>query len=184
MSGPGGLSPEGRVRFEETVLPHLDAAYNLARHLLRDADRAQDAVQDSFLRAMTYFDGFRGGDSRAWLLAIVRNTCFDRLERERRRSGDAEFNEEIHGADQAGPSPETSLRARVASETVERALGELPPELREAVVLRELEGLSYKEIAQVAGVPVGTVMSRLSRGRERLHRVLGADGGKEGDRAV
>ena len=161
------------------MLPHLDAAYNLARYLLRDADRAQDAVQDSFLRAMTYFGGYRGGDSRAWLLAIVRNACFDQIERDRRRSGDAEFNEEIHVSDQAEPSPEATLRARVASETVERALEGLPPELREAVVLRELEGLSYKEIAHVAGVPVGTVMSRLARGRERLHRALGAGGGEE-----
>jgi RNA polymerase sigma-70 factor, ECF subfamily len=162
-------------RFEAAMLPHLDAAHNLARYLLRDPAGAADAVQDAYLRALRHFGGWRGGDARAWLLTIVRNVCHSSRPR-----GDAsvEFDETIHSGDIATRDPAADLDRRVLRETLGRALERLPEEFREVIVLRELEGLSYKEIADVTGVPVGTVMSRLSRGRERLRQALSAE--KEG----
>jgi RNA polymerase sigma-70 factor (ECF subfamily) len=158
------LSARELDRFNERVLPYLDAAYNLARYLLRDGHEAEDAVQDAFLRAIRHFDGFRGVDGRAWLLSIVRNACLTRL-RSRRSSGEiVEFDEEIHTVAEEAPGPEIDLARRAVREGLDR----LPVEFREALVLRELEGLSYKEIAQVSGVPIGTVMSRLARGRKQL----------------
>lgn len=168
------LSPEARKRFDAEVLPHIDAAYNLARHLMRDAQDAEDAVQESCLRAIRHFAGFRGGDGRAWLLAIVRNACFTELRRRRAAGERVVFDEEQHTEADPTPGPEADLDRAIAAGSLDAALAQLPIEFREALVLRELEDLSYKEIAQVAGVPVGTVMSRLARARERLSRILGA----------
>jgi len=171
---PQHLSPEQRDRFQKSVLPWLDAAYNLARYLLRDVHEAEDAVQEAFLRAVRHFDGFRGGDGRAWLLSIVRNTCFTQLRR-RRSAGEAiEFAEEMHSTEPEGSGPVADLERTVAAEQVREGLARLAVEFREVLVLRELEGLSYKEIAQVAGVPIGTVMSRLARARRQLLVALGA----------
>jgi len=158
-------------RFEAIVLPHLDAAYTLARHLTRDEDGAQDVVQDACLRALRYFGGYRGAEessARAWLLAIVRNTAYTWRQHHREGGREAVFDEEIHSEAVADLHPEAALLQTAARESLQEALDRLPVEFREVIVLRELEGLSYKEISDVAGVPVGTVMSRLSRARQRL----------------
>jgi RNA polymerase sigma-70 factor (ECF subfamily) len=160
-------------RFERLVLPHLDDAYTLARYLLRDEHDAQDVVQDAVLRALRYFDGYREGDARAWLLAIVRNCCMTWLQRDRAKdvlSFDA-------GAVSLADPRETDARAIQRSEraALARALDALPDEFREVIVLREIQELSYKEISDVIGVPIGTVMSRLARGRKRLASALGLD---------
>ena len=173
------LSPRELSRFDECVLPYLDAAHNLARYLLRDAHDAEDAVQDAFLRAIRHFEGFRGVDGRAWLLSIVRNTCFTRLRGRPSRSESVEFDEEIHSLGEAVPGPEVDLARKAATESVHEGLQRLPVEFREVLVLRELEGMSYKEIAQVTGVPIGTVMSRLARGRKQLLLALAPTGLKE-----
>ena len=167
----------GLARFEATVLPHLDAAYTLARYLTRNAHDAEDVVQDACLRALKYFEGFRGeGDTsaRAWLLAIVRNTAYTWQRRRRVDGLTTEFDETAHSQAAADHRP-VEVGQEDAKETLDRALDRLPPEFREVIVLRELEGLSYKEIGDVAGVPVGTVMSRLSRARARLQEVLRAE---------
>ena len=169
---PRPLAPRDAERFAAAVLPHLDAAFDLARHLMRSDADAEDAVQDACLRALRYFAGFRGGDGRAWLLSIVRNTCFTLL---RRRGGvtTTEFDEEIHGAPEGDPAPETDLARRATAAALQAALEELPLVFREVVVLRELEELSYKEIAQVTGAPIGTVMSRLARPKcDRTRRAI------------
>ena len=161
------------ARFEEVLLPHLPAAYNLARWLVRNHHDAEDLVQEAYLRAFAAFDGFRGGgDGRAWLLTIVRNTCYTRLKQDRVGELTEVFDEEIHTAEDDSSSPESLLLEQADAGLLREALENLPAEYREAIVLRELEGMSYKEIADVAGVPVGTVMSRLARGRERLQRLL------------
>ena len=163
------------LRFEQAVLPHLDAAYNLARWLLRDAHDAEDIVQQSCLRALDAFDRFRGGDTRAWLLTIVRNACFSHLRQRRRHDEDVEAVESID-AQLAAPSaesdPHLALLRRLERDALAAAIEQLPAVFREAFVLREMEGLSYQEIADVAGVPVGTVMSRLARARQRLQETL------------
>jgi RNA polymerase sigma-70 factor (ECF subfamily) len=162
-----------RARFEQVVLPHLDAAYNLARWLLHHEQDAEDVVQEAYLRAFRAFEGFRGGDARAWLLAVVRNTCFTyrkRLQREGQHS--TPFDEEIHGIPADACDPPALLLRQADRQLLRQAVEELPAELREVLVLRELEGLSYKEIAGVAGIPLGTVMSRLTRARQRLQASL------------
>ncbi len=150
-------------------MTHLDAAYNLARWLTHDSHDAEDVVQEAYLRAYRFFDGFHGGeaDGRAWLLAVVRNTCYTWLKRNRPPLPTAPFDEAIHAADESF-NPETLFLQGAAREMLHEALGELTPEFREVVVLRELEGLSYKEIAMVTEAPLGTVMSRLARGRGML----------------
>lgn len=168
----GGLSARDLDRFNERVLPYLDAAHNLARYLLRDGQDAEDAVQDAFVRAIRHFDGFRGTDGRAWLLTIVRNTCLTRLRDRRMGAGSVEFDEEIHTGEDAPPGPVADMERRAAARSVREALDQLAVEFREVLVLRELEGLSYKEIAQISGVPIGTVMSRLARGRRQLQDAL------------
>ena len=160
------------ARFEQTILPHLSAAYNLARWLLRNEDDAQDAVQEACLRAFRFFGGFRGGDGRTWLLTIVRNTCYTHLGQTRARGEPMVFDEEAHSRDAPAEDPETILLRSFEGEQIKRALEDLPIEFREVVILRELEGLSYKEIAGIADVPVGTVMSRLARARKRLQQYL------------
>ncbi len=170
-----GTSAMDRTRnrdfFEQTVIPHLNAAYNLARWLTRNADDAEDLVQDAYLRAFRSFDTFQGQDSRAWLLAIVRNTCFTFL----RKKGDqptAEFDEQIHTATDPFLNAESVLLNQAALGSLQDCMEALPLEFREAIVLRELEELSYKEISDIARVPVGTVMSRIARGRKRLQQCL------------
>ena len=165
-------------RFDEAILPHLDAAYNLARWLMRNDADADDAVQDACLRALRFIGGLRGGDGRVWLLAIVRNTCYSRLKRAKTRGVESEFDDEIHSteAEAANPeaNPEGLLERSRDSAALRQALEDLPEEFREVIVMRELEGMAYKEIAEVAEVPIGTVMSRLARGRKRLQQQLSA----------
>jgi len=156
-------------------MPHLDAAYDLARHLMRNEHDAEDAVQDAFLRALRHFHGFRGGNARAWLLTIVRHTCFTRLRRERGRAGVTAYDDAIHGAADEAQSPESRLASRDAAARVQAALDRLPPKFREVIVLRELEGLTYQEIGHIVRVPAGTVMSRLARARRRMLRALGTE---------
>ena len=169
-----------RERFEQAVLPHLDAAYNLARWLTRNEQDAQDVTQESFLRAFRFFDRYQGGNMRAWLLTIVRNTCYTWLSRNRAPDFAVEFDEDIHSEEMSGSAdPEIQALANADKETVRRALSELPEIFREVLVLREMEGMSYKEIADVASVSLGTVMSRLARARTRLRESLGAALGKE-----
>jgi RNA polymerase sigma-70 factor (ECF subfamily) len=171
---------EERERFEQALLPHLDAAYNLARWLTRDDHDAEDLVQAAYLRALKSFGGFQGANARAWLLTIVRNACYTWLEQKRARGVAMAFDEDIHGVESDATDPEKCLLREEDQQAVRRAVEALPPELREVIVLRELEGLSYKEIAAIAGIPLGTVMSRLARARERLHRRLGGCGDRGG----
>jgi RNA polymerase sigma-70 factor (ECF subfamily) len=153
--------------FDEIILPHLDAAHNFARWLMRGHDEADDVVQEACLRALRYFGTFRGGNARAWLLRIVRNTAFGRLQKNRAQPA-IEFDEEIHDDGREALDPETLLIRRADTQLLEQAMNQLPNRLREVLLLRELEGLSYGEIAEVVGVPMGTVMSSLFRARERL----------------
>jgi RNA polymerase sigma factor (sigma-70 family) len=167
------------ARFEAIVLPHLDAAYNLARWLVRNGTSAEDLVQDAYLRAWKGFSGFRGVDGRGWLLSIVRNTCYTWLRANRRQELAVEFNEDLHSEGSEVPEPERLLAESASRQTLEKALQELSAEFREVIVLRELEELSYKEISEIAGVPVGTVMSRLARARARLQVCLTPPAPKE-----
>ncbi len=160
------------VLYEQTVLPHLDAAYNLARWLLRNDQDAEDVVQDSCLRAFKFLSGFRGGDGRAWLLAIVRNTCYTRLRKNRAHDLALPLDPELHDGPCDDANPETILLRNVDLQLLRQALDALPTESREIIVLRDLEGLAYKEIAQIADLPMGTVMSRLARARKRLQHCL------------
>jgi RNA polymerase sigma-70 factor (ECF subfamily) len=160
------------ARFEQCVLPHLDAAYNLARWLTRNPDDAQDMVQEAYLRAFKFFDTLRGADSRAWLLTIVRNTCYTWLQQNRPRDLAAPFDEDIHSGESDSADPATLVLKSASHQMLKEALEELPAEFREVVVLRDLEGFSYKEIAEIAKIPPGTVMSRLARARERLKQLL------------
>jgi len=153
------------------LVAHLDAAYNLARWLARNESDAEDLVQEAYLRAFSHFDSFRGGDGRSWLLTIVRNCFYDRL----RKNGVhhySVFDESIHSGGQDFVTPETSLLEGERTVLMREALEELPLGLCEVLVLRELEQMSYKEIAHIAGIPVGTVMSRLSRARQQIQQNL------------
>ena len=161
------------AQFERTVMPHLDAAYNLARWLVRNEHDAEDVVQEAYLRAFRFFDGFEGDDGRAWLLAIVRNTSRTWQQRRGASESMTEFNEEKHATAASG-GPEERLLRQADVDTVRWCIEGLPLEYREVVVLRELEELSYKEIAAAAAVPLGTVMSRLARARARLQECLSA----------
>jgi RNA polymerase sigma factor (sigma-70 family) len=170
--------------FEEALLPHLDAAYNLARWLTHNDQDAEDVVQEAYLRALRFFGGFRGGDGRGWLLAIVRNACHDWMQRRAGPAPTMPFDEEIHGPEVAPDDPETLLVQRANQQIVRRALEALPPLSREVLVLRELEGLSYQEIARMVAIPVGTVMSRLARARARLQQQLAGQAGEESGREL
>lgn len=163
-----------QARFERALLPHLDAAHNLARWLLGNAQDAEDVVQDAFVRALTFFDSFHGEDGRGWLLAIIRNTCYDFLRKSRRVTQMLGPVEQLDLAADTALSPEAEQLRQADARLVRESIEALPAEYREVLVLREMEGLSYKEIAQVAGVPIGTVMSRLARARQRLEAALGA----------
>ena len=167
-------TPADRTRFETLVLVHLDAAHNLARWLMRDDHNAHDAVQDASLRAWRSFDSFRGGDGRAWLLTIVRNTCYTLL---RQSKSAAEFEREMTDQTEAAAASDELDPALIAArsadaEAVRGAIEQLPAVLREAIVLREMEAMDYRQIAHVTGAPIGTVMSRLSRARRQLAELL------------
>ena len=156
------------MNFEEAVMPHLDAAYNLARWLTRNEHDAQDMVQEAYLRALRFFGGFHGTDARAWLLTIVRNTCYTCLKRKQAPEFACDFEEAVMTKESDEPDPESSHEMKVQAQLINEAIEKLPVEFREVVILRELEELSYKEIAAITGIPIGTVMSRLSRARKRL----------------
>lgn len=167
-------------RFARVLLPHLDAAYGLAYWLMRNEADAQDAVQEAYLRAYRYFGSFRGGDGRSWLLKIVRNACNELRDRERHTAHAGGLDEDeispemvATGAIIAFPrNPETAAMERADSRLVQQSLRALPQEFREVMILRELHGCGYREIASIVGVPIGTVMSRLARGRRRLLAVI------------
>ncbi|MEO7719212.1 MAG: sigma-70 family RNA polymerase sigma factor [Capsulimonas sp.] len=175
---------EARSRFEHTILPHLAAAYNLARWLTSNDQDAEDVVQEACVRAFRSFDGYRGGDNaRPWLLRIVRNTTYTWLRRNRALEPALSFDESLHALPCEELNPEAIVLRHVDAGLLRQALEELPVEYREAIVLRELEGLSYKEIGEIAAVPLGTVMSRLARARKRLADSLGerlAEGSERG----
>jgi RNA polymerase sigma-70 factor (ECF subfamily) len=160
------------ARFERLIVPHLAAAYNLARWLTRREQDAEDVVQEAYLRAYQFFGGFHGTDGRAWLLAIVRNTCYTWMQRNRPHAAATSFDEEAHGTASEAHDPQAALLTLEDTQLVREALEELPDEFREVIVLRELEGLAYKDIAQIASIPLGTVMSRLARARDRLQQIL------------
>jgi len=159
--------------FEEVVLPHLDAAFNYARWLTKSDADAEDVVQDASVRALRFFSSLRNDDARAWLLTIVRNTWYARFSKAGSADQNAVFDDVKHERLDEQLDPEALLIQQQAVERVHRAIEALPVDFREVVVLRELEGLSYKEIAAVIGTPIGTVMSRLARARERLLAALG-----------
>jgi RNA polymerase sigma-70 factor, ECF subfamily len=175
-----------RARFEREILPHLDAAYNMARWLLRGGHEAEDLTQEALLRAYKYFDGFHGDNAKAWLLTIVRNTCYSWLKgRPKMESMSADDEGELPPEHERAlaedghslPAPDARLIAAADRQLVNAALARLPIAYREILVLREVEELSYKEIAAIADVPIGTVMSRLSRARELLMQSLSHRGG-------
>ena len=165
--------------FEEVMLPHLDAAHNLARWLLRNEEDAKDVVQEAYLRAFKSFGGFHGSNGRAWLLTIVRNTSYTLLKKNRAVDLTTTFDEEIHASGDESASPAIIVEHAEDAELVTKAMDELPAEFREILVLRHQEGLSYKEIADIAQIPPGTVMSRLARARAKLREYLAAQIGKE-----
>lgn len=173
------MAEQGATRFEQVVLPHLDDAYTLACYLLRDQHDAQDAVQESVLRAMRYFDGFRGEDARAWFLTIIRNYCYTW------KKGRATDRSTVAFSDSAGEvadgrATDDLVIQSTENERVRAAVAALPDDLREVIVLRELNEMSYREISEVVGVPMGTVMSRLSRARNRLADALEGDSRRAG----
>ena len=178
MPPPAPPSAPDRRIFEQCVLPHVDAAYNLARHLVRAEADAFDVVQESLLRAWRYFDTFRGhqpADGLPWLLQIVRHASWSLLDRHRTQS----LPEDLPLVDDASPDPAVEFIQQVDAELLRQAVDKLPAVFREVIVLRELEGLSYKEIGAVTGASIGTVMSRLSRARRHLLAALSAHAQKE-----
>ena len=158
--------------FEEAVLPHLDAAYNLAHWLTRNDEDAEDVVQEAYLRAFKFFGGFHGADGRSWLLAIVRNTCYTWMQRNRSPELTISLDDDLPEIESKDLNPEALLLQSADTQMVRQALEELPVEFREVLVLRELEEMSYREIASITDLPLGTVMSRLARGRKRLQLAL------------
>src|SRR6266513_1810215 len=171
---PDQSPKEELMSFEAAMLPHLDAAHNLARWLLRNEQDAQDVVQEAYLRAFRSFSGFHGTNGRAWLLTIVRNTSYTLLKKNRAVDFTTPFDEEIHATGHDSVSPATILEHSEDAQLIKEAMDELPAEFREILVLRHQEGLSYKEIADIAQIPPGTVMSRLSRARAKLREYLAA----------
>jgi RNA polymerase sigma-70 factor, ECF subfamily len=166
-------------QFEAKVLPHLDAAYNLARWLVRDEHCAQDLVQEAYLKALRYFASFRGGDARPWLLGIVRNTCYTWLADQKRAGKLLEFRDDLDAGDDGQEwvspqnGPEESLIKKDERTALHNAIEALPIAFREVLILREIEDMSYESIADILQVPMGTVMSRLSRARALLRQTLG-----------
>ena len=166
------LEKDKLTQFDQSILPHMNAAYNLARWLTRNEHDAQDMVQEASLRAFKFFDGFHGVDARAWLLTIVRNTCYTWLEQNRRGQAMTSFDEEIHTVEEDALNPSALALKSGDREMLKQSLEQLPAEFREVIVLRDLEELSYKQIAEVINAPLGTVMSRLARARARLKGIL------------
>ena len=161
--------------FEDAMLPHLRAAHNLARWIVKSPQDAEDLVQEAYIKAFRYFDGFQGGNSQAWLLAIVRNTCLTWLRDSRTGlSSVVSFDEHIHRTGEHVRNVEEALVVESDIGSLRDCIEGLPVEYRETVVMRELEGMSYKEIAKTMSVPAGTIMSRLSRGRKRLEDCMGS----------
>ncbi len=158
--------------FEEAVLPHLDAAHNLARWLTRNDADADDVVQEAYLRAFKFFGGFHGADGRSWLLAIVRNTCYTWMQHNRSPELTVSLDDDVPEIESKDLNPEALLLQSADTQMVRQALEDLPVEFREVLVLRELEEMSYREIASITDLPLGTVMSRLARGRKRLQLAL------------
>jgi RNA polymerase sigma factor (sigma-70 family) len=165
--------------FEDVMLPHLDAAHNLAKWLLRNEQDAQDVVQEAYLRAFKSFGGFHGSNGRAWLLTIVRNTSYTLLKKNQAVDLTTTFDEELHTSSHESVSPTTILEHSENTALIREAINQLPAEFREILTLRHQEGLSYKEIAEIAQIPPGTVMSRLARARGKLKEYLAAHIGKE-----
>jgi RNA polymerase sigma-70 factor (ECF subfamily) len=161
-----------RAEFDRVALPHLDAAYDLARWLTRHDQDAEDVVQEAFLRAFQFFHSFHGETGRAWMLQIVRNTCYTWLAKNRSSESPSAASEVLGAVACSGANPETLIERREDRQTLMQAIDRLPVEFREVIVLRELEELPYKEIARIADIPLGTVMSRLARAREKLHEIL------------
>ena len=171
------FDPVKRSPFETTVLIHLDAAYNLARWLVDDQATAEDAVQEACIRAQRFFHSLSGSNPKAWFMAIVRNTCIDALRQRKVRRIEETYDETMHGQlpGRAEDSPEHAAMQQSDARWVREAIAQLPEEYREVIILRELEAMSYKEISEIVNVPIGTVMSRLSRGRDLLSQHLKAD---------
>jgi len=166
-----------KQRFQAVVLPHLNSAFNLACWLTHSQPDAEDVVQEAYLRAYRFFDGFHGGDGRAWLLTIVRNTFYSWYQERQKEPQASPFDEEMHHVDSLGQrpadnNPEALLISKDSERQLQQALQALPLEFREVMVMRELEELSYKQIAAIVGIPIGTVMSRLGRGRKLLAAIL------------
>lgn len=169
-------------RFEAAALPHLPAAYNLARWLLRDDRQAEDAVQEAYLRAFRFYDDLRGDAARPWLLGIVRNACYDWMRQHRRLADQVEFDELRDSGSEGAAGfgdPAVAWERQARGLRVNAAIEALAPPFREVIVLRELEEMSYEDIARIAGVPIGTVMSRLSRARALLRSALQAEAPQE-----
>jgi RNA polymerase sigma-70 factor (ECF subfamily) len=166
------------MRFEQIVMPHLDAAYNLARWLAGNDHDAEDIAQEACVRAFRFVGSFRGGNGRSWLLAIVRNTAYTWLKKNRPQAVVALDDDTLHEIEDPSTGPAATFD-NADADVLRAALEELPVEFREALVLRELEGLSYKEIAEVAEVPIGTIMSRLARARKQLQEFLNRKGSGE-----
>ena len=158
------------VTFEQALLPHRDAAFNLAKWLLRHDQDAEDCVQEAYVRAYQAFSRFRGEDGKSWLLTIVRNGCYSRLRQQRRQEAPVSFDEALHG--ESPTTEESPWGHTLARELLPRAMEQLPVEAREVLVLHDIEGLAYREIATVAEIPLGTVMSRLARARQKLQHEL------------
>src|SRR5438132_6437976 len=156
----GAVPDQTVARFEQVVVPHMDAAYNLARWLTRNDHDAEDVVQEAYLRAFKFFGSFHGADARSWLLTIVRNTCYTWFRENRVQELTTSFDENIHSTEADPFDPEKLLLQSESGQLIKQALEDLPLEFREVLILRELEGLSYKAIAVIAGIPSGTVMSR------------------------
>jgi RNA polymerase sigma-70 factor (ECF subfamily) len=167
-SNPKMDQPSKLKVFEEIILPHLNAAYNLARWLTRNEDDAQDVVQEAYLRAFRFFDGYKGGDGKSWLLAVVRNTCFTWLRHEHREMTNEPFDEMAHSSNRQALSQEETLVDASEMTVLRNCIEMLPLDFREVLVMRELEEMSYQQISAITCLPIGTVMSRLSRARKRL----------------
>jgi len=173
-----------QTRFEQLILPYLGDAYNLARWMTRNSEDAKDIVQEAMIRAFRFFEGYRDGSAKAWLLTIVRNTGYTWLRQNRAHEIDVVFEEEALGVPERLPGPEAQMEQSANKELLHKALERVPLEFREIVILRDLEGFSYKEIVAITGLPIGTVMSRLSRARTRLQREVMDRAGKEVEREL
>jgi len=171
-------------RFEDLIMPHLDAAYTLACWMTRNPEDARDVVQEAYLRAFRFFDGYHGGSAKAWLLTIVRNTGYTWLRQNRAHEMESVFEDEALDVPEQTPGPEAHFLQSAHQELLRKAMDAMPLEFREIVILRDLQGFSYKEIVEMTGLPIGTVMSRLSRARNRLQKNVAERAGKDLEREL